>query len=408
MKLAGFHFAVFAHYDAYLHNAGAFAQAVCEAGGTVDFLTLNSRGMEISDAQIAAACTRWPVLKSLPASRTRIEELRNPSFLERFDGVFFGAGGEELLAGFRNFDEAFASLGSRRPVVVTGFPGIVDAGRTAGMLFRCPSDIVLLPASAQLRVYRLEMSLLGKRTGNALLYGMPSLPPATTRPESRPSIRRILFIDQSVIPKSAKDRQELVVELSRLLDRLPEAEIWIRERVQEGETSIHELGSATKLSKLITALEPQLPALSRVKMKQEPLYSLFDQVDVALSISSTGLLEAFMAGLPVASLKRFSRVPQFGNAFFQNSGVQVDVDYLANRGWPAPNPEWVKKNILSPMQVSAGDQLTGQQRLLQRLQVLVSSPRKKLPNSVEHGSIARRIARLKPHVLAQRVLGLLI
>lgn len=407
MILAGSHFAVFAHYDAYLHNAGAFAQAVCEAGATVDFFTLNARGMEVSDAQVSAVCGRWPALRHLTPSPAGIDELRTPSFLAPYDGIFFGAGGEELLVGFRNFQKAFDSLGSRRPVVVTGFPGIVDAGRTAGMLFRCPSDIVLLPAGAQLRIYRLEMSLLGKRTGNALLYGMPSLPVPATASTSRSLIRRILFIDQSAIPQSADDRRELVVELARLLDRLPGAEIWIRERVQQGETSIHELGSTAKLSKLVVELGHQLPALSRIRIKHESLSLLFGQVDVALGISSTGLLEAFVAGLPIASLKRFSRIPKFGNAFFRNSDVQVEVDHLATEGWTAPNPEWVRRNVLSPTEVSGDDQLTGQQRLVQRLATLVSSPRQKLPNPVEHGLIARRIARLKPHVLVQRALGLL-
>ncbi|OAP39519.1 hypothetical protein ATC00_09750 [Sinorhizobium americanum] len=404
--MAGYHFAVIAHYDAYLHNAGAFAQAVCDAGGTVDFLTLSSRGMEVSGAQLSSVCRYWPALQRLKPARIGIEALRDPSLLALYSGLFFGAGGEELLVGFRNLREGFASLGSRRPVVVTGFPGIVDAGRTAGMLFRCPSDIVLLPASAQLRVYRLEMSLLGKRTGNGLLYGMPSLPPPAPISASLSPIRRILFIDQSVIPDTPDDRRALVVELARLLDNLPNAEIWIRERVREGETSIHELGSAVKLSKLVAELKQRLPALARVKMKHEPLTSLFGQVDAAISISSTGLLEAFAAGLPIASLERFSRVPKFGNGFFRTSGIQVDVEELSDDRWPAPNEKWVQKNILSPTQISNLDQLTGQQRLVQKLAAIVSSPRRNLPNPVEHGPVSRQIARWRPHVLVQRAFGL--
>lgn len=406
LNLTGRRFAVFAHYDAYVYNAGAFAQAVSEAGGSVDFLTLNSRGMGISDEQISTVSAQWPILENLPRYRMGIEELRNPSFLAPYDGVFFGAGGEELLVGFRNFQQAFLLLGPRRPLVVTGFPGIVDAGRTAGMLFRCPSDVVLLPAAAQFRLYRMEMSLLGKCTRNALLYGMPSLPPSSTRPASRQMPQRILFIDQSAIPRSAGDREQLVVELSCLLDRLPDSEIWIRERVRVGETSIHELGASTKLSNVVAKLTPQLPALARVKVKQDPLRSLFEQVDAALSVSSTGLLEALMIGLPVASLKRFSRVPEFGNAFFRSSGLQVDIDELINKGWPEVRLRWVENNVLSPKQVSSHDQLTGQQRLVQRLAFLLSYPRKHLPNPVEHGSLSRRLARLKPHVLVQRALQL--
>lgn len=405
MNLRGFKFAAFAHYDAYLNNAGAFIQAVTEAGGTADFLTLTSRGMNVSKTQVASACRQWPRMNGCTPLQTNIEDLCNPAFLAGYDGIFLGAGGEELLAGFRNLSKAFQHLGSQRPVIVTGFPGIVDAGRTAGMLFRCPSDIVLLPAPAQLSIYRFEMALLGKHTGNALLYGMPSLPASSVHQVSSEKTNRILFIDQSAIPSSASERKELVKQLIRLLNVHEEAEIWIRERVRDGETSIHEAADGTKLSTVVADLRFDFPSVARIRIKDEPLHALFHHVDGAISVSSTGLVEALAAGLPVASLKTFSHMPEYGNGFFRKSGLQVSIDQILEARWPIADSQWVKSNVLSPLQSAGPDNLTGQQRLVNRLRALLTAPRTKLPNSVNHGYLARRIARLKPHVLLQRMLS---
>lgn len=405
MQLSGLKFAVIAHYDAYLNNAGAFAQAVTEVGGAADFLTLDSQGMTVSEAQRAAACRQWPGLSGCPQYQVEIEDLRSPSFLSSYDGIFLGAGGQDLLTGFRNLSEAFQHLGPQRPVVATGFPGILDAGRTAGMLFRCPSDIVLLPAPAQFAIYRFEMGILGKRTDNALLYGIPSLPAKPVRSAPVADVKRVLFIDQSAIPRSADERRDLVGELVSFLEGFPESEMLIRERVREGETSIHEKAAGTKLSTIIADLQPIFPVLERIRFKQDPLPDLFQEVDGALSISSTGLLEALAAGLPAASLSKFSTIPRYGNGFFRNSGIQVNIAEIICRGWPAANAKWVRRNVLSPLRVSEADQLTGQERLVQRLQLLLSSPRSTLPNPANHGFLARRVARLKPHVLLQRMLS---
>lgn len=405
MNLSGFRFAVFAHYDAYLSNAGAFASAVCDAGAVVDFLVLQSRDMDISEQQITAARTQWPVLAHHVLNRVDIGRLRDPDFIKQYDGLFLGAGGEELLVGFQHLHEAFRPLGGSRPVVVTGFPGIVDAGRTAGMLFRCPSDIVLLPAPAQQCIYRFEMAALGKRARNGMLYGFPSLRAAPgERRRTLSATRRILFIDQSAIPRSVEERECLTTKLAVLLEGLPQAEIWLRERVRNDETSIHETRASIKLSNLVRDWSPRLPALSRVRVKHEPLQELFEQVDCALSISSTGLLEAYVSGLPIASLSPFSRVPEYGNAFFRNSGIQVETEHLLKNGWPTPNAKWVRQNILSPFQRTSSDQLSGNERLVRRLQELLRAPREGMPNSVNHGAFARKVARMKLHVKLQNAI----
>lgn len=403
-RLEGFRFAAIAHYDAYLNNTGAFAHAIRKAGGDLDIFTLNSRGMTVSEAQLTGARRLWPALGERIPTSIDLDTLAQEAFTGSYDGIFLGAGGQELLTGFQKLADAFATLGSKRPVIITGFPGIIDVGRIGGMLFRCPSDLVLLPAPAQLKIYKRNLSLLGKTTSNAVLYGMPSLPHESRPPSTKASIRRILFIDQSAIPYSMEERRALINDLLLLLEATPNSEIWIRERVKEGETSIHEERAGPKLSALVDQMRSKFPTLSRITIKGEPLHTLFQEVDAVLGISSTGLVEALSAGLTTASLGRFSRVPKYGNGFFKGSGIQVDIQDLIRGNWPVADEEWLKRNVLSPLDVSGADHSTGQERLSQRLQSLLLSPRIAPPNPLDHGAIARSIAWLKPHMLLQMVL----
>lgn len=405
MVLKGFRFASVAHYDAYLNNASGFAQAVNDAGGKVDFFSLAARNMALSASQISAVSENWPVLKSRAVSELNMDQLFDEQFLSQYDGIFFGAGGAELITGLERFSQVINFLGTRRPIMVTGFSGILSFNKTAGMLFRCPSDIVLLPSQRQLSSYQIVMPLLGKRTSNSLLYGTPSLTHQSI-PRLLPSeVRRILFIDQSAIPESVIERRELIAQLAQLLSNIPECEMWIRERVNVDEKSIHEMNTNTKLSDIIPNMIGAFPMLSRVKFKKEPLRVLFEQVDAALSVSSTGIIEAIADGLPVASLKSFSNIARYGKNYFKKSGIQVDVEYLSKFGWPAANSRWIEHNILSPMQLGSHDGLSGQQRLVERLSTLLKMPRGSLLNSVDHGYFANKLARWELRKFTQVVLG---
>jgi hypothetical protein len=399
-------FAVVVHYDAYLQNAGAFSHAILAAGGEVDFFSLDSRAMTLSQSQVDVARTHWPDLPEVVRAHLPLEDVVDPAFLQGYDGVFLGAGGPELLAGLDAMSQIFPKMGGSRPLVITGFPGILDASRLAGMLFRSPSDIILLPAPKQLSYYKRDLSVLGRHVSNGLLYGIPSLPSYTVdRTRRRPE--RILFIDQSVIPASVSERRNLIMDLVQLLEHDSRREIWIKERVQSGDTSVHESeDDRMRLSYQVERMRSGIPALDRIAFKGEPLNRLFGHCDAAISVSSTGLLEAMRAGLPVASLAPYCRNPTYGNGFFRRSGLQVDVRHLMCYGWPEPQKAWLADNVLAPWDVDERDGLSGQDRLIRRIQTLLACPRGKLINPARHSKLSRKIARMKPHVFLQKVFRL--
>lgn len=326
-----------ASYDSFLNVAGLIAPHFERAGCTVEFALVEARRRkQISETQLQrhrlASKVRW----------IDIETFCGSGEVAGYDIVL------SCLEGLstRRLMHHLIQLGSRRPLVISAYPGLVLRYAYDGFSMRTGSDLFWLNCEADAEAYRAMCTAFGVDGGNARVFGVgPLLEPVRRQPvaETGP----VVFFEQAVIPRYHDEREFLAEQLVLLAKRFPQTEFAVKPRTMGKDATLHR--SWHPMEPLIkAAAERQGGWPGNLSLTSEKASALLAKASHCLTVCSTVAAEAIHAGVPTAIIGDFGAHDDYGLHYFYASGLirtfaELDFPFQAE-----PNAEWRARYLADP------------------------------------------------------------
>ncbi|MFC5851527.1 DUF6716 putative glycosyltransferase [Streptomyces chlorus] len=246
-----------------------------------------------------------------------------------------GGGVQAMLHGLGRVWENGPADRAKRPVVVTGYVGVVYEKLADGLLLRHGADLVLANSRQDADRFRAVYEGVGADAGSVTEVALPFLGGAAYTGEHDPYT--VVFAVQPSVPENRRDRTYLLNRLVEHARRHPEREVLLKLRSKPGEhtTHIEEL----PYQKLVQRLDP--PANFRLVYGH--MGEVLDRTDLLVTVSSTAALESLHRRIPTVVLTDLGVREALGNHHFIGSGCLASWDQLDAGHRPVPDEEWVSR-----------------------------------------------------------------
>ncbi|MFJ6834504.1 DUF6716 putative glycosyltransferase [Streptomyces sp. NPDC091209] len=223
---------------------------------------------------------------------------------------------------------------TKRPLVVTGYVGVVYEKLADGLLLRHGADLVLANSRQDADRFKAVYEGVGADAGSVTEVALPFLGGAAYE-ENDPYT--VVFAAQPSVPESRKDRTYLLDRLIRHARLHPDREVLLKLRSRPGEhtTHIEEL----PYQKLVQKADP--PANFRLVYGH--MGEVLDRTDLLVTISSTAALESLHRRIPTVVLSDLGVREALGNHHFVGSGCLASWDQLDAGYRPVPDAAWVAR-----------------------------------------------------------------
>ncbi|MCX5385208.1 DUF6716 putative glycosyltransferase [Streptomyces sp. NBC_00083] len=229
---------------------------------------------------------------------------------------------------------------ARRPVVVTGYVGVVYEKLADGLLLRHGADIVLANSRHDADRFRAVYEGVGAGAGAVTEAALPFLGGAPYRPE--PGRDTVVFAAQPSVPESRADRQYLLRRLVEHARRHPGREVVLKLRSKPGEHTTHI--EEHPYQRLVKGMD--VPPNFRLAYGN--MGDLLDRADLLVTVSSTAALESLHRSVPTAVLTDLGVREPLGNHHFLGSGCLTSWDRLDAGDRPAPDAGWLADQGVAP------------------------------------------------------------
>lgn len=264
---------------------------------------------------------------------TAVEFLRSMAN-EKYDVLVLalvGGGVQAVLHGLKRIWED----GGERPVVVTGYVGVVYEKLADGLLLRHGADLVLANSRQDAERFRAVYDGVGADSSSVTEVALPFLGGAPYTGEHDPYT--VVFAAQPSVPENRKDRTYLLERLVRHARLHPEREVLLKLRSKPGEhtTHIEELP--------YQKLAQRLDAPANFRLVYGNMGEVLDRTDLMVTVSSTAALESLHRDIPTVVLTDLGVREALGNHHFVGSGCLASWDQLDAGHRPAPDEDWVAR-----------------------------------------------------------------
>ncbi len=210
---------------------------------------------------------------------------------------------------------------SRRPLLVSAYPGILFRHQIEGMLDRSGVDLLCLNSPVDAALYSNACRALGIDDGNAVVTGLPilwSLPQRRTR-----SPGSIVFFEQPSVPGNPLQRNYVARRLIDLAVAHPNRRVIFKPRTSSIEPTLHRRHG--EMASLLAPLSRRYPNL---QISYRPSLTLLRRCDCAITVSSTAAMEAMAMGISTRIVADFGICETLGNHYFAESGAVADFDAI--------------------------------------------------------------------------------
>ncbi|GAA1914779.1 hypothetical protein GCM10009716_25290 [Streptomyces sodiiphilus] len=231
--------------------------------------------------------------------------------------------------------------GRPRPVVVTGYVGVVYENMVDGLLLRAGSDIVLANSAHDAERFREVYDALGLERDCVVEAGLPFLGGAPHDPSAAGDTRpfTVCFAVQPSVPAGRAARAGLLARLQRHARTHPDREVLVKLRNKPGEAVTHTERHSYQL------LYEELPSPpENLKLVYGDMGEVLDRTDLLVTVSSTAAVEAIHRGIPTAILTDFGVREAHGNHYFLRSGCLASWAELDAGLVPTASPEWARRH----------------------------------------------------------------
>ncbi|MFI9612976.1 DUF6716 putative glycosyltransferase [Streptomyces sp. NPDC052023] len=265
---------------------------------------------------------------------TAVEFLRTMA-REPYDVVVLslvGGGVQAMLHGLR---QVWRDR-EKRPVVVTGYVGVVYEKLADGLLLRHGADLVLANSRQDAERFRAVYDGVGADSAAVTEVALPFLGGAKYTGEHDPYT--VVFAAQPSVPENRKDRTYLLSRLVQHARLHPERQVLLKLRSRPGEhtTHIEEL-PYQKLAQRLGELPPNF------QLVYGNMGEVLDRTDLLVTVSSTAALESLHRRIPTVVLSDLGVREVLGNHHFVGSGCLASWDQLDAGHRPTPDADWVAR-----------------------------------------------------------------
>ncbi|WP_433546041.1 DUF6716 putative glycosyltransferase [Streptomyces sp. CA-294286] len=223
---------------------------------------------------------------------------------------------------------------ARRPVLVTGYVGVVYEKLADGLLLRHGADLVLANSPYDEERFRAVYEGVGAdascvtRAALPFLGGTPYGGVADT----------VVFAAQPSVPERRADRTYLLRRLVGHARLHPDREVVLKLRSKPGEhtTHIEEL----PYQRLVRDLAPP----PNFRLAYGHMGEVLDRTGLLVTVSSTAALESLHRGIPTAVLTDLGVREPLGNHHFLGSGCLTSWDRLDAGHRPAADEQWLVRH----------------------------------------------------------------
>lgn len=227
----------------------------------------------------------------------------------------------------------------RRPVIVSGLPGISIPATRKALYYRAQVDYFLLHSKREIR----EFAALAERMGIEQQFGLGRLPFLSERRPGHEEGRDIVFAAQAKVPRPLEDRARVVDWLIETAVRHPHLRVVVKLRAAAGEQQTH--SEKYPYSDLIAARSDVPPNLV---LSTGSMAHALDSAAALVTVSSTAAVEAAAIGVPVLVLNDFGVDGELINVVFEGSGLLGDSSALRDARFARPNASWLDDNYFHP------------------------------------------------------------
>ncbi|MFG2330378.1 DUF6716 putative glycosyltransferase [Streptomyces sp. NPDC048604] len=223
----------------------------------------------------------------------------------------------------------------RRPVIVTGYVGVVYEKLADGLLLRHGADVVLANSRHDAERFRAVYEGVGADASSVVEAALPFLGGAPYTPESGRDT--LVFAAQPSVPVSRADRMYLLRRLVGHARLHPEREVLLKLRSKPGEHTTH-------LEELpYQKLVRDLAVPPNFRLVYGHMGEVLDCTDLLVTVSSTAALEALHRRIPTAILSDLGVREVLGNHHFIGSGLLTSFDALDKDERLAPDEDWLAR-----------------------------------------------------------------
>lgn len=317
-----------ASVDSYLKTAHYVAEHFRRDGWEVRGIIDRERSA-LSGRQIAEIGARYP-LDSADA-----EEVLTGAAM-RFDVVCLYATGSVLNRMLRLAHEAMSEI-DRRPLLVTGYNGVVYEGHLEGMLWRTGADLVCVNSAKDLKIFQRHLTELEVDPGFLVRTGIPYL---WHQRKPHGPIRSIAFACQPSVPGRWDERRYLIRRLIDYAERFPDRRVILKPRIKPGEATFRM--ERFHYQDILAEAFPNPPP--NFEVAYEPMAATLARTDLLVTVSSTAAIEAVGRGVRTAILTDLGIKESLGNHYFVGSGLLASFEDLLQDRIPEPRPDWLEEN----------------------------------------------------------------
>ena len=315
------------------------------------------RNAAMPSARQVAAASRTSTGQALPVATLSLPALLAAVARERPDVLLLACTGPVVarLAALPVF------RGPRRPVLVTGLPGISIPASPRAVLLRRGCDLFLLHSHRE----RAEFARLAAAVAPSLSLGLARLPflgtgpPADCAPVDPDA--PLVFAAQALVPSERADRQQVL----RALAAAPPAVVKLRGEAGEQQTHREAYPYDVLWADLVGRGE--VPA-GAVGFTTGAIADALRASRGLVTVSSTAALEAIALGRPLLVVDDFGLSAELINLVFAGSGCTGSLAELPEGRLRTPDRDWLVDNYFHP---------EGDDDWLVRLQSLVDRRRER-------------------------------
>jgi len=222
---------------------------------------------------------------------------------------------------------------SRRPVVVSGVPGMSIPALRGALEYRRHCDLMVVHSRREVAAYQ----RLGRALGITVPVALATLPFAGGASRAvRSRGTDLVFAAQALVPAERSERRRIaeILRLAAVAD--PSRRVVVKLRSRPGEVEAHqERDGYTDLlenapENLIFSFAPMSKALATA--------------EGLVTVSSTAAIEAMAQGVPVIALNDFGIRPDLLNHVFTGSGLLGGAEDVVARRFRHPDAAWAATN----------------------------------------------------------------
>ncbi|MFP3992622.1 DUF6716 putative glycosyltransferase [Streptomyces sp. E11-3] len=295
--------------------------------GRLDGLLLRGRATPTA-RQLEEVGVQADSLRELTSAEFLSDMERDP---EQYDVVVLalvGGGVQAMLHGLAKVWQGRR----RRPVLVTGYVGVVYEKLADGLLLRHGADIVLANSRQDAERFRAVYEGVGADSSSVVEAALPFLGGADHQDHEPYTVT---FAVQPSVPKTRTDRLYLLNRMADHARMHPDREVLIKLRSLPGEHTTH----VENLPYQRLADDVGLP--DNCRLVYGNMGEVLDRTSLLVTVSSTAALESLHRRIPTAILTDLGVRERLGNHHFIGSGCLASWDQLDQGHIPEPDPDWV-------------------------------------------------------------------